>query len=464
MRRIFTIIAALLLLIVGVILGSNPNITIAGYHLSDIPNIIMQNTTQNTTPAVAAQQAQPEDQVTSAQTAAQPSDSGDVTAEAYVKPIKHAALGMQASGIVEEVFVAEGDYVEEGQTLLRLDALQLQANLIQAEATLNKAVAALADLKAGSRAEEIAAARAVVESHQARLQQLTEQPRNEDAIAAQAALQAAQSVVADLLDGPEEELLIIAKRERDNAQAALQVAQSAYNEVKWATDIARRPESVNLHMATNTFEAAEANYQEVAKGADAAELANAYAQVEAAKSRLAHVEIPARESEISLVEAQIRNAQSQLDLLIAGPRAQTVMVAEVDVEIAQASVQQIEAALADTELKAPFAGVIASLDVEVGEAVAAGAVVLQLGDTTGWEIETDDLIDLDVVKIAEGSRASVFVDALPDVEITGTVTRIKQFGETKFGDMTYTVFIEPDQNDERLRWNMTAEVIIESTY
>jgi hypothetical protein len=29
------------------------------------------------------------------------------------------------------------------------------------------------------------------------------------------------------------------------------------------------------------------------------------------------------------------------------------------------------------------------------------------------------------------------------------------------GDMTYTVVIEPDQNDSRLRWNMTATVVIE---
>lgn len=466
MRKIITTIIVLLL-IVAVLLGINQNVTIAGYELGNIPSSIMAYTTDSAAPQPALQVQEAQEAARAAGAAqsdelALDSESQDVTAEAYVKPIKHAALGMQASGIVEEIFVVEGEHVEAGQVLLRLDSLQLEANLIQAEATLKKAIAALADIKAGSRAEEIAAAQAIVESHQARLRQLTEQPRNEDADAAQAALQAAQSVVADLLDGPEEELLIIAKRERDNAKAALQVAQSAYNEVKWATDITRRPESVALHMATNTFEAAEANYQEVAKGADDAELASAYAQVEQAKSRLAHVEVPARESEISLVQAQIRNAQSQLDLLIAGPRDQTIMVAEVEVEIAQAAVKQIEAALADTELKAPFDGVIASLDVEVGETVAAGVVVLQLGDMSEWEIETDDLIDMDVVKIAEGSRASIFVDALPDSEISGTVSRIKQIGETKFGDMTYTVLIQPDQHDERLRWNMTAEVVIES--
>jgi len=41
------------------------------------------------------------------------------------------------------------------------------------------------------------------------------------------------------------------------------------------------------------------------------------------------------------------------------------------------------------------------------------------------------------------------------------VVRIKAIGENKMGDITYTVVIQPDQHDERLRWNMTASVVIE---
>lgn len=442
MRRLFILITFVLLLIAGFALGVNPN------------------TAVDAAAGLQLQQAQPIDQIEQTAVVERRLEAQAVTAEAYVKPIKHAALGMQAAGIVEALWVAEGDFVTAGQTLLRLENAQLRANLAQAQAALRKAEAALTDLKAGARAEEIAAAEALVDAQKARLTQLTEAPRAEDAAAAQAALRAAQALVADLLDGPDEEFLIIARRERDNAKAALQIAQSAYNDVKWAADIEQRPESMALWQATNTFEAAEANFQEVAKGADDAEIAQAYAQLEAAKSQVAHVQVPARDSEIALMLTQIINAQSQLDLLVAGPRAETIAVAEADVEIATAAVAQIEAALADTELKAPFAGVVASLEVEVGETIAAGMVVMQLGDTSAWEIETDDLIDLDVVKIGNGSKASILIDALPDLVLTGTVRRIKPLGETKFGDMTYSVFIQPDRHEERLQWNMTAEVAI----
>ena len=39
--------------------------------------------------------------------------------------------------------------------------------------------------------------------------------------------------------------------------------------------------------------------------------------------------------------------------------------------------------------------------------------------------------------------------------------RIKEIGENKMGDITYTVIVIPDEQDDRLRWNMTATVVIE---
>jgi hypothetical protein len=41
------------------------------------------------------------------------------------------------------------------------------------------------------------------------------------------------------------------------------------------------------------------------------------------------------------------------------------------------------------------------------------------------------------------------------------VVRTKPIGEDKRGDITYTVIIQPDQADDRLRWNMTTAVFIE---
>jgi HlyD family secretion protein len=40
------------------------------------------------------------------------------------------------------------------------------------------------------------------------------------------------------------------------------------------------------------------------------------------------------------------------------------------------------------------------------------------------------------------------------------VVRVKPIGEEKRGDVAYTVIVQPDERDSRLRWKMTAVVTI----
>jgi len=118
------------------------------------------------------------------------------------------------------------------------------------------------------------------------------------------------------------------------------------------------------------------------------------------------------------------------------------------------------AAGAETELRAPFAGTVAALNTKVGEQVAAGAPIVRLADFSTWHIETEDLTEIDIVAVREGSRATVVFDAIPDLELPATVMRIRPIGENKQGDITYTAILALEQQDPRLRWNMTASVTI----
>jgi len=131
------------------------------------------------------------------------------------------------------------------------------------------------------------------------------------------------------------------------------------------------------------------------------------------------------------------------------------MVAE-----AEAAVQQAQTSLADTELRAPFSGIVADNLVKVGEQVVAGMPVVELADLAALQVETDDLTELDVVRVQEGDRVLVTFDALQGLELTGRVVRIEPIGREKLGDITYTVVVGLDEQDARLRWNMTAVVTI----
>jgi multidrug resistance efflux pump len=315
-------------------------------------------------------------------------------------------------------------------------------------------------LQAGSRTEEIAAAQAAVDIANANLAKLQEGSRPEDIAAAQSGLTAAQAAYQELLAGADDAKLIQAEADLANAEAALRQAQAAYDQVKWRSDVGALPQSADLQRATNNYEAAKAAYDLLVKGAKDSEIASARAQVEQAQATLDKTKAPALASDIAAAEGEVRRAEAQLAGLKAGTRPETIAAAQADLTSAQTSLMQRQLDLANTELKAPFAGTIASLNLEAGEQVVASTPVAQLADQSEWLIETDDLTEINVVYVNVSDTVDISIDALPDLKLTGTVERIKPLGENKQGDITYTATIIPNSTDQRLRWNMSASVTI----
>ena len=171
-------------------------------------------------------------------------------------PVLSQALGLQ----IQQILADEGDFVKAGQVLARLDNSVLQAQLNQAQAALAQSEARLAELRAGTRIEEIARARENVRSAEAAVVQAKSDldlakkrvQRNqnleaEGAIArdrldeilnrerifesslqqAQARLREAQQQLAQLKAGPRREVIIQAEAQvaRDKGQIQLVMAQ-----------------------------------------------------------------------------------------------------------------------------------------------------------------------------------------------------------------------------------------------
>ena len=67
------------------------------------------------------------------------SASSQVKASAVVVPAQETRLSFVISGLVDEIFVAEGDRVQAGQTLATLDTTNLEYNIIAAQAALTSA-------------------------------------------------------------------------------------------------------------------------------------------------------------------------------------------------------------------------------------------------------------------------------------------------------------------------------------
>lgn len=389
-------------------------------------------------------------------------DAGRVVADAVVVPQRKAQLSLPVGGVVAQVLVQEGQSVAAGDVILRLEAARQAAGAAQAEAALRRAQAQLDQLKAGPRPEEVETAQAAVDAAQAQLDRLHEGARAEEVAAAQAALDAAQAALQKVREGPQPGQLIAAEADLANAEATLRQAQAAYDKVAGDPDIGRLLQSVQLEQATNAYNAAKARLEDLKRGATQADLAAAQAQVRQAQAQLDMVKALPRASDLAAAQAELRRAQAQLDLLLAGPRPEAIAAAEADVSAAQAALADAQAALADTELRAPFAGVIVELVPAVGELVGAGQPLAQLANLSAWQVETDDLNEFAVVRIRQGAPATVQFDALPGLSLPGTVAGIQAIGKTKQGDVTYKVTVVPSELDPRLYWGMSAQVNIDT--
>ncbi|MFO7633244.1 MAG: HlyD family efflux transporter periplasmic adaptor subunit [Caldilinea sp.] len=400
-----------------------------------------------------------------------------VRAEASVVPVRSVQLSMAVEGIVQEVFVQEGDSVTAGQLLVKLKDSRQRVLVAQAQATLNRAQAALELLEAGPKPEEVAQMEAALAAAQANYTKLAEGLLPGAISAAEATLAQAQADYRTIARGADPQELIEAAANLDFAQAQVNRASAAYNKVRGNPDIGMLPEALEMQTATATYNAAKARYDLLQSGTAPDLTASAAAAVRVAQAQLDALK-QAQPGEVAEAEALVQQAQAALDLVKSGWRSEEIAVAQGDVDIAVAMMQDALVALSETELRAPFDGTVAALAIDNGEQVAPNIPILQLADLSGWRIETLGLTELDVAGIAPGDEVVVTFDALPSLTLAGEVIRIRPVGETSSAapvagllphqslpideqissDIVYRVVIEPETHDTRLLWNMTALV------
>ena len=66
-----------------------------------------------------------------------------------------------------------------------------------------------------------------------------------------------------------------------------------------------------------------------------------------------------------------------------------------------------------------------------------------------------------MARVSEGQIVDLTFDALPDINLMGTVREIALKADSTAGGITYRVIVTLEDTDPRLRWGMTAFVDIE---
>ncbi|NJN17114.1 MAG: HlyD family efflux transporter periplasmic adaptor subunit, partial [Oscillochloris sp.] len=151
---------------------------------------------------------------------------------------------------------------------------------------------------------------------------------------------------------------------------------------------------------------------------------------------------------------------ADLDALAAGPTEAALAVAHARIDVAAADRDLAAYMLERATLTAPIAGTVAELNLKVGQTPPSNLPALVLADFAHWQIETEDLTELSIVQVRDGDAVEISFDALDGLLLPGVVTQVKPIGKNRQGDIVYTVVVEPNSWDARLRWNMTASVRI----
>ena len=199
------------------------------------------------------------------------------------------------------------------------------------------------------------------------------------------------------------------------------------------------------------------------------------ARVSSARSDVARAAALVEQAQVNLTDA-LREYERQQRLQAAGATSRqqldqaltavernraALSQARADLMTQESKRVEAEGLLDKTELRAPMEGKVAFLDVKVGEHALLGTVLVRICDESAWIVRSDDLTELVIAKVKVGEKAMLTFDGIPGLEIPGKVKSIRPYGEKKRGDITYTVTIEPERWDVRLRWMMTAQIAIE---
>ncbi len=358
--------------------------------------------------------------------AVQPALEG-IVASGVVVPAKQAHMAFSTAGVVESLEVAVGDHLVAGQVFARLaGAEQLQAALSSAELAILVAQQNLDKLNSDLPEAQIAA-----------LQELN---------AARAALRDAEQTLNGFGVTAEQIDVAVARSNLALAKRALDQATKDFKPYE------NKPES-NFKRAAllSKLSAAQKVYD------------NSLKQL----NRITGVFVPEfdmgqAQTDLEIAQARLKLAEDQYTKLQQGPDPADLQLAEARLQNAKDQAQAVEASLANLELKAPFAGVVSKINVQVGEWAVPGQSILALVDLENLRIETTDLSERDIPNVSVGQQVTIQVTALDD-EITGKVVEIAPLADTLGGDVVYKTTVDLDSIPAGLRAGMSVDVQFGST-
>lgn len=381
-----------------------------------------------------------------------------VSSTGAVLPARQLPLSFQLSGRVEEIMFEEGDAVETGDVIARLDDDDFE--------------------------QLVADAQIAVDLQQAAYDVLTSPPREVDIAVAEAAVAAAQAQVGSAIGtAPSSQQEEISRLQSEIARNRLWQAQLQRDTIT-ASTLDTLPDIPNIQTGNEDLDDilnenlgdAIGGINEAIQGLNASQIATIESQRQQAESGLQQLELGVQIADAqygstldrgpdtgSLAAANAARLQAEIALEnLLNPSPLQIERSNVDLRLSRLTLEQARENLAQTALVAPFDGIIAQNDLTVGQLPPQGIAVL-LMDTSSFYVDLP-IDETDIVNIKIGQRVTITVDALPDLDVTGQVERVA-FTPTVIGQLvTYNVRVRVDDaftDALRVGMSVTADIIVD---
>jgi multidrug resistance efflux pump len=311
-----------------------------------------------------------------------------VAGEFKILPQRNAEVRAEIDGIVHEVHVREGDRVNAGAPVARLAERDYAA-------------------EAGRVAAELA-------EKQARLRMLTAGPRQEDIAVARAALETARTGHEHARQRHEEARRLQVER-LARAQAS---ARKGEDRLQYGASQAARQRQLFAQGLISRRELDEAEEQALVRQK---ELEEARAELRIVTAE----DLAEARKEVAVAEKQAREAESRLRVLLAGSRPEEVEAGRAEIARLESQQRLLAEQLRLTRLVSPIAGVVTTpkLDEKVGQYVKKGDVVLQVHELRMVMAEIA-VSEREIGDVQPGQRVVVKPRAYPERSFTGTVVSI----------------------------------------
>jgi putative peptide zinc metalloprotease protein len=344
-----------------------------------------------------------------------------------VLPLENVDVRTKVSGLLETIYVDEGDAVKAGQLIARLSDRDYRAELRKTEAAIAEKRAKLRMLEVGARREEIDLARQTVATARTRLDQA--QKRHDEATR----MRSERLTRAEASVAKGHERLRYARIRRDLFETLQRQGLVSWLQLQEAQEEAAVRER-ELEETLAELKLLQAD--------DLADLWKA----------------------IAVAENELREAESKIALVLAGTRREEIEAVAAEVRRLEVERGHLEETLQRLAIVSPITGVITTpkLKERVGEHVPHGALITKVHELQIIKAQIA-IPEKEIADTRLGQRVVLRARAVPEETFAGRVMSISPTAtkpEDTSGQRTVFVTTEIDNSLLRLRPEMSGHAKI----